>query len=221
MKKEVVVVIGDLIRSRKIADRAEVQRRLRKTLEKINRTYHDSILARLMLTRGDEFEGVLKDAKVCYVVFEDIERELYPIRMRGGIEIGKIDTEFSEIATEMDGPAFHLAREALAGVKGKKSGLLVCSGDQKLDKPLNSILSLFWAVKGGWTERQWEVVNFYLSHGAPTHAEVANHFRVSQLAITKILSAAHMEAVNDAREFLTRRLSALGERAKNTKAKEE
>jgi len=221
VKKEVAVVIGDLIRSKKIAARAEVQRRLRKTLEKINRTYHDSILARLMVTRGDEFEGVLEDAKACYVVFEDIERELHPIRIRGGIGVGRIDTEFSEIATEMDGPAFHLAREALARVKGKKSGLLVCSGDQEIDKPLNSILSLFWAVKGGWTERQREVANFYLSHGAPTHAEVAEHFGVSQPAITKILSAAHLEAVNDARKFLTHRLSALGERAKNTKAKEE
>jgi hypothetical protein len=212
MKKEVAVVIGDLIRSRKIAGRAGVQRRLRKTLERINRKYRNSILARLMLTRGDEFEGVLKDARACYAAFEDIEREIYPVGIRGGIGVGKIDTEFSEVVTEMDGPAFHLAREALAKVRGKKSGLLVCSGNREVDKPLNSILSLYWAVKDGWTARQREVANFYLSRGAPTHAEVAKHFRVSQPAITKILSAAHVEAVSEAREFLTRRLSLLGGR---------
>jgi len=212
--KKVAVVIGDLIRSKKMKNRAKIQRKLKKVLEKINRAHGDSILAQLVVTRGDEFEGALKDAKACHDIFEDIEQSLYPIGIRGGIGVGEIDTEFSEVVTEMDGPAFHRAREALEGVKEKKSGLLIRSGDKELDETLNPILHLLWAVRSGWTDRQREVINFYLSHGAPTHAEVARHFGVSQPAVTKILLAAHAKAVGDVREFLIRRLSALGGKEK-------
>jgi hypothetical protein len=57
-----------------------------------------------MITRGDEFEGALKDAVACFKAFRDIENDLFPVQVRGGIGIGAIDTDFSKLVSEMDGP---------------------------------------------------------------------------------------------------------------------
>jgi hypothetical protein len=211
MGKTIAVLIGDLIGSRKAGNRADVQSRLIGILERINGAYAQSIVARMMVTGGDGFEGAFKDALACCRAFEDIERGLFPVRVRGGIGVGETDTKPSELVTEMDGPAFHRAREALQAVKGKKSCLLLSSESKKIDGTANTVLRLLWAIRGGWTGRQREVAFYYLpralsSPAAPTQEEIAEHFGVSQPAITKVLSSGSIKAVRDAEEFLNQLL---------------
>ena len=205
--KEIAVLIGDLVRSRKAKDRAEVQRKLRKIVDEINGSAK-SIIAPLAVARGDEFEGAFKDAAACYAAFERIERALYPVKVQAGIGIGGINTDFSKNVTEMDGSAFHHAREALERVRGSGSGTLVAK-DGKSEEDVNVMLSMFWALKNGWTDRQRELAEFYLDSGMPMQIEVAKHFGVSQPAVAKVLSAANVASLTVANKIILRKLSEL------------
>ena len=51
-----IVLIGDLIGSRKIRNRGEIQERLRDVLAQLNERYSSMLASRLMLTLGDEFQ---------------------------------------------------------------------------------------------------------------------------------------------------------------------
>lgn len=204
------MIIGDLVQSKKIKNREKVQVKLKDTLEKINREKKDSIIAPLVLVRGDEFEGAFKNAAACYKAFVRVERSIYPSKVHGGIGIGRINTELSESVMEMDGPAFHHAREALKKLKRAKSGIFIHSDDPELDGELNTILDLLWAIRSGWTQRQRKMVDHYLTHEVP-YGEVAKHFEITQSAVSRILSRAHLKAVERAEEFLTAKLSELGE----------
>ncbi len=203
----IAVLIADIVRSTRMKDRARVQQKLNNILDKTNFQHRGSIFAKLLLTRGDEFEGAFKDAWSCYCAFEDIEQAFYPIRIRAGIGIGEISTEFSKRVTSMDGPAFHRAREGLRLVKKGTSGVLIHSGNKEMDESVNIVLRLLWSMRDKWTDRQRMVIDHYLSLDAPTHAKVAEHFGVRQPTISDILSKGHARAMYDARLFLMHRLS--------------
>lgn len=210
---EVVVMIGDLVRSRRIKNRKEIQLKLRRTLENINSDYGNEVLAPLMIVRGDEFEGAFDSVRSCFDAFMRVERSLYPNKLRGGIGIGTIDTEFSERVIEMDGTSFHRARKALEKVKGAKSGVFIHSSDPEFDEIFNMTSRLFWAIINGWTKRQREVTEYYLaqssSERSPRYEEIAEHFGVSQPSISQILSKAHAREVKDAQFFLLEKISDL------------
>jgi hypothetical protein len=206
MGRDVVVLVGDIVRSKRMKDRAGVQRKLKKVLEEVNGSRRDLIEAEFMLTGGDSFEGVVKGVGAGYFIFKEIERKLRPIGIRGSIGVGGIETDWSKSVVEMDGPAFHSARRGLSQGKSVKSDLQVITGDERFDDTINSVLALLRAVEGKWTERQREVIEYVVSHGNLGQAGIAEHFGVTQPAIAKILSAARWRAVKRSRKFLKDRL---------------
>ncbi|MEA1904313.1 MAG: SatD family protein [Candidatus Hadarchaeota archaeon] len=206
MGRDVVVLIGDIVRSRRMKDRAAVQRKLKKVLEEVNESRGDLIEAEFMLTSGDSFEGVVRGIGAGYNIFKEIERKLCPIGIRGGIGVGEIETDWSKSVVEMDGPTFHSARRGLSQGKSVKSDLQVITGDKRFDDTINSTLALLRAVESKWTERQREIIEYAISHGNLGQAEIAEHFGVTQPAIAKTLSAARWRAVKRSRKFLKDRL---------------
>ena len=206
MKRNVVVVIGDIVRSKRMRDRAAVQRKLKEVLKEINRVHKGLIEADFMLTGGDSFEGVVKGISAGYSIFKEIERRLGPIEVRGSIGAGEIETDWSESVVEMDGPAFHRARRGLSQGKSIKSDLQIITGDERFDDMINNVLALLRAVESKWTEHQREVIEYIASHEGLSQAEIARRFKVTQPAIAKVLSATRWRAVKRSRKFLEERL---------------
>ena len=204
------VLIGDLIKSKNTASRQELQNQLRSVLQSVNEKYGKSSLGPAEITRGDEFEGAYRDPSVCFQAYREIELLLYPHRIRGGIGVGSIDTRVGNEVSLMDGPAFHRAREAMEKITGSNPNLIVKSGNQREDETLNSLLNLVYVLKNQWTERQWEVIEFYLRDEKQTHESVAKHFQITQPAVSKLLSRAHLEDVLEAEKLIEKRLKELG-----------
>lgn len=201
------VLIGDLVESRQIEDRAEAQRELRRLLEEKNQKYGESSFAPLQLVRGDEFEGGFTDGAVPYQVFMEVARALHPIRLRGGIGFGAVDTDFGPSVTGMDGTAFHRAREAIEKAQENRTDLAVKSGEESADKVINTILSLLFVLKEDWTKRQLEIINYYRERNDSTHKSVADHFGISQPAVSRIFERAQFEVILEAEEVVKDQLS--------------
>lgn len=54
-----VAIIGDIIDSKNIEHRQEIQTKLLNTLDRINSKYSQSIVSKFKITLGDEFEGLM------------------------------------------------------------------------------------------------------------------------------------------------------------------
>lgn len=54
-----IVVIGDICGSKHLNNRKEIQDKLREILNKINNKYKLDIVAKFVITLGDEFQGLL------------------------------------------------------------------------------------------------------------------------------------------------------------------
>ena len=208
--KKIAVLIADIVKSREINNREMVQKDLKKELERMSRE-SENLVSTPSLLRGDEIEAAFENPLECFLQFERIEDILFPHKLRGGIGIGTVDTGISESVSEMDGPAFHLAREALneSEKTGEKSVILVKSENTEWDEMINTVLRLFSAVKEEWTQREREISLFYLRNQSKTHEEISEYFDISRPMVSKTLSSAHIKSIKDARKFLFRNLSSI------------
>ena len=207
---KISIIIGDLVESREAVDRDSLQSRLQVGLEKVNRRYGYRSIAPAEIVRGDEFEAGFEDPSFCYRAFGLLERELFPARIRAGIGVGSVSTSLKESISLMDGSAFHRARSAIENAEKEDSDLMIESSLEELDRLVNTIFSLMSIIKESWTDRQREMVNYYLANLNLTQKEIAYEFGVSQPAVAKTLGRAKAKQIERTNEVLVSQLEEYG-----------
>lgn len=182
---ERVVLIGDVIRSREIADRDAFEKRLRETLSTVNRAFAEELDADASVLKGvDEIGGVLKRPDATYDVVKRILDGVFPQQIRFVIVHGAIDVNAdSETVAEMDGDAFHRADRHMERIASED--LLywadVTGDDELLSMLVNAVLTLRYQ----WTERQHEILRTYEQEGSQSGA--AQSLGISQSAVSQTI----------------------------------
>lgn len=199
-----VALIGDIRGSRDLEDRAQVQERFEGTLEDANETFDEAIAADLVITTGDEFQGLFTTPSAALGVLVTIADELAPIRFVFGLGRGTLETKLKPQAVGMDGPCFHRAREALEAASQQQVFARVSGFGASTDPWANTVLSLVGVVRERWTDRQRAFIRAYRE--LPTQRAVAQRFEVSPSVVSESLTAASFHRVHDAETFLAQRL---------------
>lgn len=164
-----IAIVGDIIDSKKLINRAEIQEKLNSILNEINKKYEKSISANFIITLGDEFQGLLNNPENIIEILGKIKMELYPVKIRFGIGFGEITTEINKaMAIGADGPAFYRAREAIEEIKisEKKNekpfqDIIMKSDDLSHNicfNLINSTLSSCSYIESKWTDKQRDVI---------------------------------------------------------------
>lgn len=189
-------VIGDIIQSKQLLDRAGVQARLAEALRAVNRSYEAALASDGTITLGDEFQCLLSTPVPAFDLVEEIQRRMHPVRLRFGIGVGEITTPISRrLAIGADGPAYHYARAMLERMKESERGrerakeeLLFYSG-APADGILNAAALLLRQVEREWTEQQREKISLYLQTGE-TQEKIAARLGVSQSSVNRAFKSA-------------------------------
>lgn len=197
--KPYIAIIGDIVESKKLSDRYEIQLKLQNVLDDINVKYSEDISSKFMITLGDEFQGLLNNGKNVLNIITYIEIKMYPVKIRFGIGIGKIETEINpDLPFGADGSAYHNAREMVTNLKNiekqnKKSDadIMICSDGNHADLELllNTILSLCTTIKQKWTDRQREIVYDCIMNG-DNQKVAAMRLGINQPSVQKGISNA-------------------------------
>jgi hypothetical protein len=181
------ILTGDLIHSRKVPNRSEVQQEIKTALEFVNTKLSNHILCPFVIVWGDSFQGALSSLKGFYTIVETLEEKI-SVSFRCGIGIGEISTPFSPNVLEMDGPAFHHSKSALQIAEKNNHHVWVQSGNNQLDPMVNTILILLHAVKTRWTAHQMEIIQ--LRREGKTYDEIGSVKEITKQAVNKTLKAA-------------------------------
>lgn len=210
-----IAIIGDIVRSKNIKERNQVQKVLEKTLNDINKKFKDNISAKFMITLGDEFQGLLNSGTDVITIIEYIERKMYPVRLRFGIGIGEISTVINpDIPYGADGPAYYNARNMIESLKQrerrKKSFaanimIMIDSADNTAAL-LNSIFSLYTLIKQRWTTRQREVIYNCMEYG-DNQIITAKRLGITQSSVQKNLSNSGYYTYKNTMETISKVLS--------------
>lgn len=205
------VIVCDIIKSRKIADRDEVQRQVESGFSEINARYSDLIAVPFQFTLGDEFQGVISDYTKAPDIVGRLREEIAPVKLRIATGIGEIATSLSPDIRRVDGPAFHAARDAMKDLQSNKreslkmrhrlTGLRSESGH---DDVVDTVYTLYDVLISKRTEKQWWAARVYNLAGS--FAQASEMYGTNIQNISKLAKSGHLAESNQAEKFLERYL---------------
>lgn len=215
-----IAIIGDIKNSKELENRRDTQIKLNSVLNNINAKYKSVISAKFMITLGDEFQGLLCRGDGALDIIEEIQRAMYPVKIRFGIGVGQITTEINaEMAIGADGPGYYKAREAIEMLKNSEYRnktqaanirIEVEDDENSIAVMLNTIFSLMAVIQNNWSRRQREIVWAYEQYGG-SQLECAERLNISQSSVQRSLINSNYYAYKDAKETVNTVLREIGE----------
>lgn len=201
-----VAILADLVSSREVPNRAELQRDLKQSLQRL-RSHQPVSGARVAgpdITAGDEVQLLLRvesnnlPGHATLAFLRELTEDLQPVRISFGIGLGALSTGLEGPIRELDGPCFHRARQGLESAKREGRWAVISGMPSHFERAANSILRLTGDIRGAWTDRQREIVR--MRRTMPLQKDVAQKLDVSPSVVSEVLRAARHDAVLEAEE---------------------
>jgi hypothetical protein len=169
------VILGDIVKSRDIKDRATFQSHLIETLDFLNNRFKRTLVSSLMVNSGDSFQGIFSSSAPILSIADALRFSLVAYcSLRLGLGFGEITTEIERKSSILcDGPAFWNAKEALDDLYEENyyqtlsTRLVSTQSTLELVKELvNQSCLLGDQLVSGWKKRQLELATYQiLNHG--------------------------------------------------------
>ena len=158
-----LALIADVIDSKMVQERFNLQKQLEKTLRKMNELFGDYLASCFTLTLGDEFQALLKVDAPVFQIIDTLRSELSPTQLRFGIGLGEIVTAIDPLQSiGADGPAYWNARAAINLVHQKNdygnTQIYFSSGNDSKDLLVNALIASGEAIRSGWRGSQEEIL---------------------------------------------------------------
>jgi hypothetical protein len=193
-----IALIADMVNSRELprAQRSEAQRTFSEFVAYLNQKYKKAILARFVVTLGDEFQGLLSDARIIPDLLWDMDYKFQTRVLRAGVGFGMIDTAIGRVAINIDGPALHHAREAIeVSRKEKLLGGVFLGFAEPYDPAFNGFARLLHRHRFRLKRQQRRVIE--LLRQSLTQSAAAEQMGVSRQAVSLYAGAAGWEAYRE------------------------
>ncbi len=189
-----LVLVGDLVASRRIARRSAVQEKLRVCLNQLNAKKKEGLVSPYTITLGDEFQAVFSAPDRIFQDALTILLALYPVAVRFSCAIGEISTVINtKQAIGMDGPAFHDARATIDRLK-KTDSLFAIAGPGGAGLTLiNHSLALVSHSIRKWPRSRLEILH-RLSENHSVE-QIARDLRVTEQAAYKSIEAGAIRTI--------------------------
>lgn len=192
-------IIGDIVGSKKLKTREEIQFKFDKVLKKINTKYSDDIASKFMITLGDEFQGLLKNFHVSYKIIKEIQKNMDPVKLVFGVGIGPMDTEFKRYnSIGSDGPAYHLARYMVQKSKIKKPSICYKIYNSLAGDLINSSIYFIESCQNKRTKKQKVAVELY--ENKKSQMKVAKSLNIGQSAVSQLLKNSFYDEIKNAED---------------------
>lgn len=158
-----LALIADVIDSKMVQERFNLQKQLEKALRKMNELFGDYLASCFTLTLGDEFQALLKVGAPVFQIIDTLRSELSPTQLRFGIGLGEIATAIDPLQSiGADGPAYWNARAAINLVHQKNdygnTQIYFSSGNDSKDLLVNALIASGEAIRSGWRGSQEEIL---------------------------------------------------------------
>ena len=193
-----LALIADVIDSKMVQERFDLQKQLEKTLQKINELFKDCLASAFTLTLGDEFQALLKVDAPVFQIIDTLRSELTPTQLRFGIGLGEIVTAIDPLqSVGADGPAYWNARAAINFVHQKNdygnTQIYFSSGKENQDFFVNALIASGEAIRSGWRDSQEEILLNLLKRSVYSESfsqqDLAQSLAINPSALSKRLKS--------------------------------
>ena len=197
-----IALIGDIIESKNIQDRAQVQQQLLRLMKELNWQYQDYLISPFTVTTGDEFQALFSPNSYMFQIIDQLSVAFSPYEIRFGIGVGEMVTEINkEQSIGSDGPAYWLAREAINHIHDKNdygiNHISVFLADEEVTWTVNAMLAACSFIQSKWTEVQYDVLKQLLTENIYdetfSHKEIARLLGITPSAFNKRIKASGLK----------------------------
>ena len=193
-----LALIADVIDSKMVQARFNLQKQLEETLQKMNGLFADYLASCFTLTLGDEFQALLKMNAPVFQIIDTLRSELSPTQLRFGIGLGEIVTAIDPLQSiGADGPAYWNARAAINFVHQKNdygnTQIYFSSGKENQDFFVNALIASGEAIRSGWRDSQEEILLNLLKRSVYSESfsqqDLAQSLSINPSALSKRLKS--------------------------------
>ncbi len=205
---EYAALTGDLVASKRRAPdfRATIQKEALQVLTELNEKLGDHLARPLVLTAGDEIQGLFHTPSSVVEAVQVIKDRLFGSAAAGqeivfGIGRGPLSTGLlpeARSVEQLDGPCFHQARAMLQRAKKQKVWAVFGGFGETEDEVLNSLFELMGAIRAGWTTTQSLYIQDLRELGK--RILVASRRGVSPSVVTESLQLSRFRAIENGEE---------------------
>ena len=219
-----LALIADVIDSKMVQERFDLQKQLEITLQKINGLFADYLASCFTLTLGDEFQALLKVDAPVFQIIDTLRSELTPTQLRFGIGLGEIVTAIDPLqSVGADGPAYWNARAAINFVHQKNdygsTQIYFSSGKENQDFFVNALIASGEAIRSSWRDSQEEILLNLLKRSVYSETfsqqDLAQSLAINPSALSKRLKSSSI------RVYLRGRAAALASIQSTVKGEED
>lgn len=219
-----LALIADVIDSKMVQARFNLQKQLEETLQKMNGLFADYLASRFTLTLGDEFQALLEVDAPVFQIIDTLRLELNPTQLRFGIGLGEIVTAIDPLqSVGADGPAYWNARAAINFVHQKNdygnTQIYFSSGKENQDFFVNALIASGEAIRSGWRDSQEEILLNLLKRSVYSESfsqqDLAQSLAINPSALSKRLKSSSI------RVYLRGRAAALASIQSTVKGEED
>lgn len=219
-----LALIADVIDSKMVQARFNLQKQLEETLQKINELFADYLASSFTLTLGDEFQALLKVEAPIFQIIDTLRLELNPTQLRFGIGLGEIVTAIDPLqSVGADGPAYWNARAAINLVHQKNdygnTQIYFSSGKENQDFFVNALIASGEAIRSSWRDSQEEILLNLLKRSVYSESfsqqDLAQSLALNPSALSKRLKSSSI------RVYLRGRAAALASIQSTVKGEED
>lgn len=219
-----LALIADVIDSKMVQERLDLQKQVEKTLQKMNELFGDYLASRFTLTLGDEFQALLEVDAPVFQIIDTLRLELNPTQLRFGIGLGEIVTAIDPLqSVGADGPAYWNARAAINFVHQKNdygnTQIYFSSGKENQDFFVNALISSGEAIRSSWRDSQEEILLNLLKRSVYSETfsqqDLAQSLAINPSALSKRLKSSSI------RVYLRGRAAALASIQSTVKGEED
>lgn len=187
MAADYYVFLGDVVSSRNIPNREDLQLKLQRACAKASRLYQTSIHAKLKLLKGtDEIGAVLTSWQDVFNIINLILDAIHPYQIRFSLVRDCVDVgEKTADVAKMDGTAFHRAATMINQLK--QNGLLfeMAIGDAVADLAMTTQVSMLLLFRQHWSVKHHKIV--MASREEKTQQFIAREMGISQQEVSRLL----------------------------------
>jgi len=188
INKKFLVIIGDIISSREVERRKDLQNKLLNVFNYLNSSdYENHLVSPYTITLGDEFQAVYEKANYLFLDTTRILDKAFPQKIRFSFGIGEISTDINrEQSIGMDGSAFYFAREGISNLKNQRGDYkfnIYGFEDPELEKLYNNILYIFSNLLEGWNRNRYFILRKTIEE-EPVK-KIAKEINLSETAVYK------------------------------------
>jgi hypothetical protein len=190
-----IVLIGDIVSSKKIPNRQDIQDKIKRVLMELNRE-NRHLLSPYTLTLGDEFQGVLSRADYLFCDIISILTYVYPIKIRFSIGIGDIQTPINpNQAIGMDGPAFHSARSGIIKLKETSWLFTIVNPYDANQRMVEQSLFLISSMFSKWKQNRFQIMQRLCRDSSVK--QIAQNLNITDKAIYKNIDDGGLKIIRE------------------------